>query len=96
MGMGDMGRKNLGMGEGKGDMEGGGGYGGRGVTDLPCPSSNTEVDKSIAALKRCAWDFARHQTTHDHGYGHNGQVSYLESMDAYKFNMLAIGRMIAQ
>jgi hypothetical protein len=45
----------------------------------------------IAALKRCARDFADQQMTSD-----DAGLSYLESMDAYEYDSLAIGRLIAQ
>jgi hypothetical protein len=59
--------------------------------NLPCPPSNKAEDGSIAALKRRAHDFmGRHRTDDDAG------LSYLESADAYKYDTLAIGRLIAQ
>jgi hypothetical protein len=58
--------------------------------NLPCPPSNIAEDGSIAALKRRAHDFTHQQTTHDGGTG----TSYLESADDYKYNMMAIGRLI--
>jgi hypothetical protein len=68
------------------------------VTIQPCPSSKQAVDRSVAALKRCACDFMgqlrssgdQQKTDDDAG------LSYLESAEAYKYDTLAIGRMIAQ
>jgi hypothetical protein len=54
-------------------------------------ASNIAEDGSIVALKRHTHDFTCQQTTHD-----NRHISYLESTDDYKDNMLAIGRMIVQ
>jgi hypothetical protein len=62
------------------------------VTNSLCPPSNMAEDGSIVALKRCAHDFTHQQTTHDYDAG----LSYLESADTYKYDTLAIGRMIAQ
>jgi hypothetical protein len=60
------------------------------VTNPPCPSSKQVNDSSVAALKRHACDFGDQQTTGDDDAG----ISYLESMDNYEYDMLAIGRMI--
>jgi hypothetical protein len=64
----------------------------------PCPSSKQAVNGSIMALKRRARDFmgqpqssGEQQKTDD-----DAGLSYLESAEAYKYNTLAVGRMIAQ
>jgi hypothetical protein len=69
------------------------------VTNLPCPSSKQAVNGSIVALKRRAHDFmgqqrsdGDQQMTHDDDAG----LSYLESVDKYKYNTLAVGWMIVQ
>jgi hypothetical protein len=61
------------------------------VMNLPCPSSNEAEDGSIAALKRRAHDFAHQQTTCD-----DGQISYLESVEAHDYNTLMIVQMLAR
>jgi hypothetical protein len=61
------------------------------VMNLPCPSSKQANNRSTAALKRHACDFGDQQTTGNDNAG----LSYLESVDNYKYDMLAIGRMIA-
>jgi hypothetical protein len=61
------------------------------VTISPCPSPKQTSKDKIAALKRRAYDFmGQHRTDDDAG------LSYLESVDAYEYNMLAIGRLIMQ
>jgi hypothetical protein len=62
------------------------------VMNPPCPSSKQANDRSMAPLKRHARDLGNQQTTGDDNAG----PSYLENTDKYKYNMLAIGRMIAQ
>jgi hypothetical protein len=57
---------------------------------MPPPSIEAE-NGSIAALKRHTHDFAHQQMTCD-----NRQISYLESMDTYEYDTLAISRMIVQ
>jgi hypothetical protein len=64
----------------------------------PCPSSKQAVDGSVAALKRHTRDFmgqlqssGDQQKTDD-----DAELSYLESAETYKYDTLAIGRMIAQ
>jgi hypothetical protein len=61
------------------------------VTDLPCPSPKQTGSNKIVALKRCAHDFMGQQRTDD-----DAGLSYLESVDIYEYDTLAIGRMIAQ
>jgi hypothetical protein len=70
-----------------------------GVMNLPCPSSKQAVDGSVAALKRCAYDFmgqprssGDQQMTCDDDAG----PSYLENADKYEYDMLAISRMITR
>jgi hypothetical protein len=63
---------------------------GQNVTNLPCPPSNQAEDGSIATLQRHTHDFVCQQTTYDGGSG----ICYLESADSYKYDTLAIGRMI--
>jgi hypothetical protein len=53
--------------------------------DLPCPPSNQVEDGSIAALKRCACDFAYQWTT-----------NYLEDIQDNSYDTLVIGQMIVQ
>jgi hypothetical protein len=67
--------------------------------NLPCPSSKQAVDGSVAALKRRAHDFmgqprssGNQQTTHDD----DAEPSYLENADKYKYDTLAISRMITR
>jgi hypothetical protein len=69
------------------------------VTNLPCPSSKQAVDGSVAALKRRTHDFmgqprssGDQQKTEDDDTG----LSYLENVDKYEYDMLAIGKMITQ
>jgi hypothetical protein len=59
------------------------------VTDPLCPLSNQAEDRSVVALKRCAIDFVHQQTTCD-----DRHLSYLKSADAYKYDTLAIRRMV--
>jgi uncharacterized protein YggE len=61
------------------------------VTDLPGPPSVQTTHKKINALKRRARDFMSQQRSSDDDV----QTSYLESMDNYKYNTLAIARLIA-
>jgi hypothetical protein len=60
--------------------------------NLPCPScKQTDIDK-IAALKRHTCDFmGQKRSSDDHV-----QSSYLESADIYKYNTLAVARLIAR
>jgi hypothetical protein len=62
-----------------------------GVTISPCPSPKQAGSDKIAALKRCAHDFMGQPWSSD-----NAGLSYLESMEAYDYDTLAIGRLIAQ
>jgi hypothetical protein len=62
------------------------------VTNLPCPSAKQANNGSIAVLKRHTHDFRDQQMTGDDDTG----ISYLESVDNYEYDMLAIGRMIVQ
>jgi hypothetical protein len=57
----------------------------------PCPSPKQAGSDKVVALKRCAPDFMGQCRTDD-----NAGLSYLESADNYKYDTLAIGRMIAQ
>jgi hypothetical protein len=57
----------------------------------PCPSPKQAGSNKIAALKRHACDFMGQQRTDG-----NAGLSYLESADNYKYNTLAIGRLIVQ
>jgi hypothetical protein len=61
------------------------------VTISPCPSPKQAGSDKIVALKRCACDFMGQPRTDD-----DAVLSYLESVDAYKYDMLAIRRMIVQ
>jgi hypothetical protein len=61
------------------------------VTILPRPSSRQMKADKIAALKRRAREFGNQQKTSD-----DAGPSYLENADAYKYDTLAIGRMIVQ
>jgi hypothetical protein len=61
------------------------------VTNPPCPLLNAAEKRSIAALKRRAHDFMGQQRTDD-----DAELSYLESTDNYKYDTLAVGRMIVQ
>jgi hypothetical protein len=65
---------------------------------LPCPSSKQAVDGSIAALKRRARDFmGQPQPSSDQQKTDNDTgLSYLESAEAYEYDTLAVGWMIAQ
>jgi hypothetical protein len=68
------------------------GHPGQSQVTIPlCPPSIKAEDSSIAALKRHAHEFVHQQMTRD-----DGQISYLESADAYEYDMLVIGRMIVQ
>jgi hypothetical protein len=67
------------------------------VTNPPCPSSKQAVDRSIVALKRHARDLmGQPRSSGDQMISDNAGASYLEEADMYKYDMLAIGRMIAQ
>jgi hypothetical protein len=59
------------------------------VTISPCPSPKQAGSDKIAALKRRACDFMGQPRTDD-----NAGLSYLESVDTYEYDTLAIGRMI--
>jgi hypothetical protein len=61
------------------------------VTILPCPSPKQARGNKVAALKRHPHDFMGQQRSDD-----DAGLSYLESADKYKYDMLAIGRMIVQ
>jgi hypothetical protein len=61
------------------------------VTDPLCPSLEQAEDGSVAALKRCAHDFADQQMTSD-----KAGLSYLESVDINNYDSLAIRRLIVQ
>jgi hypothetical protein len=62
------------------------------VTNPPCPSrKQTDADK-INALKRRTRDFMGQQRSSDNDV----QTSYLESADNYKYDTLAIARLIAR
>jgi hypothetical protein len=58
---------------------------------LLCPSPKQADSDKVVALKRHTCDFMGQQRTDD-----NAGLSYLESVDNYKYDTLAIGRMIAQ
>jgi hypothetical protein len=62
------------------------------VTILPCSSPKQAGDNKIAALKRHARDFMGQQRSSDD----DARSSYLESTDSYKYDMLAIARLILQ
>jgi hypothetical protein len=57
----------------------------------PCPPPKQTGNDKITALKRHACDFMGQQRTND-----NAGLSYLESAEAYNYDTLAIGRLIAQ
>jgi hypothetical protein len=57
----------------------------------PCPPHKQTNEDKIAALKRRACDFMGQPRTDD-----DAGLSYLESAEAYDYNTLAVGRMIAQ
>jgi hypothetical protein len=61
------------------------------VTNLPCPSMEQAENDKHMDLKRCVWHYADQQLMDG-----DAGLSYLESADIYKYNTLAIGRMIAQ
>jgi hypothetical protein len=61
------------------------------VTIPPCPSRKQTGTDKIAALKRRARDFMGQQRSSDDDV----QTSYLESVDNYKYDTLAIARLIA-
>jgi hypothetical protein len=61
------------------------------VTNLPCPSSKQTNEEKIDALKRRTRDFIGQQRSSDDDV----QTSYLESADNYKYDTLAIARLIA-
>jgi hypothetical protein len=68
-----------------------GGREGMGVTNPPCPSMEQAENDKVVDLKRHAQQYANQQMTSD-----NTGLSYLESADIYKYDMLAIRRMIVQ
>jgi hypothetical protein len=59
--------------------------------DPLCPLSNTAEDGSIAALKRCAHDFADQQMSRD-----DERISYLEIAEEHDYDTLTLARMLAQ
>jgi hypothetical protein len=65
-----------------------------GVTIPPCPSSNSAVKGSVAALKRHARDFMGQPRSR--GDQQMTGLSYLEEADKYEYDTLVIGRMVTQ
>jgi hypothetical protein len=63
---------------------------GTGVTIPPCPSCKQTDTNKINALKRRTHDFMGQQRSSDDDV----QISYLESADTYKYDTLAISRLI--
>jgi hypothetical protein len=59
------------------------------VTNPPCPSSKQANNGSIDALKRRSRDFSNQQMT-----SNEAGPLYLENTDTYKYDTLAISRMI--
>jgi hypothetical protein len=58
----------------------------------PCPSRKQTSEDKIAAWKRRAHDFMGQQRSSDNDV----QTSYLESVDNYEYDMLAIARLITR
>jgi hypothetical protein len=61
------------------------------VMNRPWPSCKQTKEDKIAALKRHTRDFTDQRRTND-----DTGLTYLESTEDYKYNTLAVGRMVVQ